>query len=38
VRAWYRQWHYTIVEVPRQSVEARADFILHTIQARLSQH
>ena len=38
VRTWYTQWHYTLVEVPRQSVEARADFILNTIQARVIQH
>jgi predicted ATPase len=32
VRTWYTQWHYTIVEVPRRSVDERADFILRTIQ------
>jgi predicted ATPase len=38
VRTWYTQWHYTIVEVPRRSVDERADFIQNTIQARVIQH
>jgi predicted ATPase len=36
LRQWYTQWHYQVVEVPRGSVEARADFILQTIQAALT--
>ena len=37
LRTWYTHWHYTVVEVPRRSVEERADFILSTIQATLAQ-
>ena len=31
IRQWYRRWHYTVIEVPRGSVEERAAFILQTI-------
>jgi predicted ATPase len=35
LRQWYTHWHYDVVEVPRGSVEERADFILQTLQAGL---
>jgi predicted ATPase len=36
LRHWYTHWHYNVVEVPRGSVDERADFILKTIQAALT--
>lgn len=32
IRQWYRRWHYSIIEVPRGSVEERAELILQTIK------
>jgi predicted ATPase len=34
LQAWYRQWRYQLVEVPRGRVEERADFVLDSIEER----
>jgi predicted ATPase len=36
VRSWYQRWGFALVEVPRGSVEARADFIVAHIEAVLA--
>ena len=36
LRNWYAQWHYNVAEVSCVSVNERADFILKTIQAALT--
>jgi predicted ATPase len=37
VLQWYARWGYQLVEVPRGSVEARVDFILHTIRCKIER-